>query len=930
MNGDEPMSVFPRFAPRLQEAIATRLGWSSLRPVQDEAGAALLDGHNAVVLAPTAGGKTEASIFPLLSMLLSAPEDGVAAIYIAPIKALLNNQNERLGLYTEMVGLQRFVWHGDTSTSDRTQFLRDPADLLMTTPESLEVMLVSQRVDSAKLFRHVRMVIIDEVHALAGTDRGAHLMSVLERIAALSNHDVQRVGLSATVGNPPAILGWLQGSSTRQGVIVDPPKSRAQRQLLIVHRPDLPSLAVDAAKVARGKKSLFFCQSRATTEGVAESMRGLGTEVFVHHSAVSREERLHAEERFHKATEGEGACIACTSTLELGIDVGDLDLVLQAEAPDTVSSFLQRMGRTGRRAGRPANTTFFCETSDAVLQAIALIELARVGWVENVDVDDRCWPVLVHQVLAMSLANDGITAEAAWAHLSKCPDFRGIHRAEFDRLVAWMLRDQSLVLLSGRLLIGPKAERKFGRKNFMELYAVFTSPQSYTVELNAGGQLGTLTQTFVDRLVEGVSCFLLGGRPWVVNTVNHNDRIVKVGPAPRGREPTWGGFLPQFLGFELCQRMLGVLTSTDEPAYLTDESRAVLHKARDDHEGVLRPGRGGIEFDGDEIRWWTFAGGRINSTLRYALQAINAEWRVVPDNFLVKIRGSFKQDDFHAAVARLGDLEFWEDEEIWRGVAASLPNYRLSKFQQLVPPWIEREMLADYLLDVAGTWRFIAGDTGTGPTGRVPAGLAAPTTAELLGPPETPESAPTVQPTRPVEWIATDAALAAACARMSREPQIGLDVETTLASRTLCLVQIATAEVIYVIDALEIANLEPLAAVLGDGAVTKIIHNASFERSVFQRFGITIEPVIDTLAVSRASRGKVDGGHGLKAVCARELGITLDKGEQTSNWARRPLTERQRAYAAVDAEVLLALSAVFRPTVDIVPSTTGQPGERIP
>jgi ribonuclease D len=143
-------------------------------------------------------------------------------------------------------------------------------------------------------------------------------------------------------------------------------------------------------------------------------------------------------------------------------------------------------------------------------------------------------------------------------------------------------------------------------------------------------------------------------------------------------------------------------------------------------------------------------------------------------------------------------------------------------------------------------------------------------------------------------------------------------------------VQIATAEVIYVIDALEIANLEPLAAVLGDGAVTKIIHNASFERSVFQRFGITIEPVIDTLAVSRASRGKIDGGHGLKAVCARELGITLDKGEQTSNWARRPLTERQRAYAAVDAEVLLALSAVFRPTVDIVPSTTGQPGERIP
>ena len=903
------MSVFARFVPRLQEAIATRLGWSSLRPVQDEAGAALLDGKNAIVLAPTAGGKTEASIFPTLSLLLEHPLDGIGAIYIAPIKALLNNQSERLGLYTEMVGLERFVWHGDTTDGERKHFLREPADLLMTTPESLEVMLVSQRIDSAKLFRNVRMLIIDEVHALAGTDRGAHLMSVMERIVAVSEHDVQRVGLSATVGNPDAILGWLQGTSKREGVIVDPPKGKAQRQLLIVHRPDLPSLAQDAAKVARGKKSLFFCQSRAMTEAVAENMRGAGTEVFVHHSAVSKEERLHAEERFHKGTD---ACIACTSTLELGIDVGDLDLVLQAEAPDTVSSFLQRMGRTGRRAGRPANTTFFCESDDAVVQAIALIELARAGWVESVEVDDRCWPVLVHQLLATSLANEGITTDDAWAHLSKVPDFRGIHRAEFERLVAWMLRDQSLVLLSGRLLIGPKAERKFGRKNFMELYAVFTSPQSYTVELDAGGQLGTLTQAFVDRLVEGVSCFLLGGRPWVVNAVNHNDRIVKVKPAPRGREPTWGGFLPQFLGFELCQRILAVLTSKDEPAYLADEALMVLRNKRDDHAEVLKPVRGGIEFDGDEIRWWTFAGGRINSTLRYALQAINSDWRVIPDNFVVKIRGNYKQDEFHEAVRRLADLDFWEDEEMWRGVAASLPNYRLSKFQPLVPPWIEREMLADYLLDVAGAWQWVAGADQAGPLERVPLGLRAPTAPELAGPPAEAEPPPSVTPTRPVEWIATDAALAAACARLRAEKIIGLDVETTLASRTLCLVQLAASDVIYLVDALEVANLEPLAAVLTDVAVTKVIHNAAFERSVFARFGIAIEPVADTLAMSRKLRGKVEGGHGLKAVCARELGVQLDKGEQTSNWARRPLTPRQLAYAAVDAEVLLQLPRCFQ------------------
>ncbi|MCA9797721.1 MAG: DEAD/DEAH box helicase, partial [Candidatus Eremiobacteraeota bacterium] len=203
-----------------------------------------------------AGGKTEASMFPLLSQLIDYPPLGVGIVYVAPIKALLNNQSERLGLYTEMIGLKRFVWHGDTDTYARRKFRKEPVELLMTTPESLEVMLVSPQVDEYKLFRDLRAVVIDEIHALAGTDRGAHLMSVIERLARVSRHDLQRVGLSATVGNPDAILAWLQGTSARGGRVVDPPKQPARRQLLIVHRPDLPQLATDAARMAKGQKSL--------------------------------------------------------------------------------------------------------------------------------------------------------------------------------------------------------------------------------------------------------------------------------------------------------------------------------------------------------------------------------------------------------------------------------------------------------------------------------------------------------------------------------------------------------------------------------------------------------------------------------------------------------------------------------------------------
>ena len=249
-------STIARFPPRLQQAIADRLGWSSLRPVQELAGQAILDGKNAIVLAPTAGGKTEAAIFPLLANLIELEPHGVGILYIAPIKALLNNQCDRFATYTEMVGLRSFVWHGDIKGKDKQSFLKEPADVLLTTPESLEVMLLSAKVPHARLFGDLRAVIIDEIHALAGSDRGTHLLSVLERLITAANNqilesaapmhhpkyqarDVQRVGLSATVGNPEQILNWMQGSSQRQSIVIDPPKIPAKREIAILQRDEI-------------------------------------------------------------------------------------------------------------------------------------------------------------------------------------------------------------------------------------------------------------------------------------------------------------------------------------------------------------------------------------------------------------------------------------------------------------------------------------------------------------------------------------------------------------------------------------------------------------------------------------------------------------------------------------------------------------------
>jgi ATP-dependent Lhr-like helicase len=327
--------------------------------------------------------------------------------------------------------------------------------------------------------------------------------------------------------------------------------------------------------------------------------------------------------------------------------------------------------------------------------------------VEAVPVQDRCWPVLIHQLLTMALAGGGITRDEARDHFSRVPDFAGIRRTEFDRLIHWLVADGGLREASGQLVIGPKAEKRFGRKNFMELFAVFTSPVSYSVVTAAGQPLGSLQQEFVDRLVAGVSSFLLGGRGWVVQGIQHDDRRVFVDPAPRGKQPTWGGFIPQFLGLEVCRKMRDILLSSAAFPYLDEQAAAVLDEKREVMQPLFRSGRAGIEARDGEVRWWTFAGGKINATLRYGLEAVGGDWKITTDNILVKAKGEgLTAERFLAAIQRLAAPAIWDDDKLWQDVAESLPNYRLSKFQDLMPDWVEREVAAKCLLSTteARTW----------------------------------------------------------------------------------------------------------------------------------------------------------------------------------------------------------------------------------
>jgi ATP-dependent Lhr-like helicase len=695
-------SSFFRIHPNLRHAIVHDLGWRELRPVQNLATAAILDGCNTVVLAPTAGGKTEAALFPVLSRILSEELRPVCALYVCPIRALLNNQEDRVQRYARMVGLDSFKWHGDVSASVKSRFLREPKHILLITPESLEVMLISQRTDARALFAGLSAVIIDEVHAFAGDDRGAHLMSVLERLVQLCGRDLQRIGLSATVGNPDEIGGWLSGSSARPYRRVDPPRGDAQRDFRVDRVTDVDAAAAAAAKIALGKKSLVFVESRSQAERVAAGMSGRGVEVFVHHSALSRADRTLAEERF---TTGSNTAIVCTSTMELGIDVGDLDHVLQIDAPSSVASLLQRMGRTGRREGTRANCSFFCQSVESLVQATALVRLAERGWVEDMRPDFAAAHILAHQVLALCLQEQGISRHQLRTWLATAAPFRDLSSSDVQSVVDTMLARDILHEADGRLVLGAEGEKHYGRRNFFELYAVFDAPDVLRV-VHGGQEVGAVQGRFINAMFSregGGGCFRLGGRSWQVVEVQWSRGVCRVVPAESGRVPNWLG-TPTMLSHAVCTEIRRVLADDDTPPWLTPAAAAELGQLRDAYDGLVGESDAPLESDGETIRWHTFAGGAINRLLALGLEQAGAgEW--VAGNWSLKPKRRQSLAEASSAVAQLPAVD-------WTSLAAAQADDEqyaaISKFQRCLPPELAARLVATRVFDGPGTLAFLA------------------------------------------------------------------------------------------------------------------------------------------------------------------------------------------------------------------------------
>lgn len=683
----------------VQHHVVNSLGWASLRPLQQEAIEPILRGSDALLLAPTAGGKTEAVFFPLLSRMEVEQWQGLSVLYVCPLRALLNNLEPRLSAYASWTGRRVALRHGDTTAGARKRMLVERPDVLLTTPESLEAMLVSTLTTPHELFADLRAVVVDEVHAFAGDDRGWHLLAVLERLTRLAGRPLQRIGLSATVGNPDVLLTWLQGSGAGvrpAAVVAHATAGAAPPELQLDFVGTVPNAATVIASLHRGEKRLVFADSRRTVESLALSLRERGTETFVSHSSLSVDERRRAETAFAEARD---CVIVSTSTLELGIDVGDLDRVLQIGVPRTVASFLQRLGRSGRRAGAVRSLLFLAVDDHELLRAAALLRLFSQGFVEAVVAPEQPRHLVAQQLLALSLQEHKVGSQTWTEWLS------GLQLGtpeELSEIADWLLDSGHLDSDSGMLFVGPEAERRYGRRHFLEMLSVFTADPQFTV-LHGRNEVGSVDPLAFTRRVDGPRILSLGGRAWKVTHTDWKRRRAFVEPSDQAGSSRWSGS-PQPLSFAMTNAMREVVLDGTLPGVQLSR-RAAERLALVREEYALTVSSVGLvvaPWDSGQVRWWTWAGARANGVLATALASINpglVDELDRYDNRYVKLRGDATAGQLRQALQAVRQ-SFGDD---LRGAQAPVSDEALKqlKFAELLPPALAASTLSARAADPA-------------------------------------------------------------------------------------------------------------------------------------------------------------------------------------------------------------------------------------
>jgi ATP-dependent Lhr-like helicase len=594
-------SAFDLLHPTVQRKLWD-MKWTELRQIQVEAIQHLRSGTptDCIIESPTASGKTEAAFLPVLSAIADEPFGSVRAMYIGPLKALINDQFGRVEQLCERMEMPVCRWHGDVDDGPRKALLARPGGVLLITPESLEAMFVLRPTMLPALFGKLAYAVIDETHAFLGSERGAQLISQLHRLRVRAGCDPIRIGLSATLGDRDAACRWLRRDGRPVRVIASK-AGDAEIKLKIRgywkqepegeddHDPTTVEIARAILLACHGNTNLVFANSKGLIEELADELAtqaramSLGDEIVVHHGSLSKEQRARAEE----VLRADRPCTAvCSNTLELGIDIGAIDQVVQVSPPWSVASLVQRIGRSGRRPGAPRILRgHFAEerpSPDATawdrlfldfIRGLATIELMLEHWLEPPMVDRANLSTLVQQLLSTLAETGGIRAQPLYARLLESGAFVGVNKGDFAAVLRELgARDLIEQLPDSTLVLGLKGQRIVEHYSF---YAAFKAPDEFQV-LFRDRVIGTLPESMLPGVGEHV---ILAGKRWLVDDIDVDGRKVHVSPSRGRRAPRFASGQPD-TDPTLHARMRQLLAGDGVPAYVDDVGREVLAEAR--------------------------------------------------------------------------------------------------------------------------------------------------------------------------------------------------------------------------------------------------------------------------------------------------------------------------------------------------------------
>lgn len=610
------MSAFDRYAPFVQDYIY-RNRWESLRGIQVAAADVIFNtDENLLLTASTASGKTEAAFFPIITLFSEKPPSSIGCIYIGPLKALINDQFLRLNDLCAEANIPVWHWHGDVAQGHKEKLMKHPSGILQITPESLEAMLLHKHAAIGKLFGDLQFIVIDEVHSLLRGDRGGQTLCLIERLSRLAGVNPRRIGLSATMGDPEKTGEFLSLGTGRKTIIPKIDAKGGRWRLSMEHfyvkdvqasegKEDIQAMPEPEEKTdqapgnadpglgyifehTRGKKCLVFVNSREECETVTTTLRqycevrGEPDRFLIHHGNLSASYRETAEEIMKD--ENQEMTTVTTATLELGIDIGRLERAFQIDAPWTVSSFLQRMGRTGRREQPPEMWFVMREDEPEIramlpatipwklLQGISLVQLyLEERWVEPPRLDRLPFSLLYHQTMS-TLASCGEMSPGGLAsRVLTLPYFHRITQEDFRVMLRHLLETDHIQRTErGGLIVGLAGERVV---NSFRFYGVFTEDEEYTVRCESQ-ELGTL----VSPPPPGEK-LAIAGHVWEVLDVDHKRRLVFCRQV-KGSIPAYFGQCPGDLHTKILQRMRKVLREDRSYPYLMKNAVARLGQAR--------------------------------------------------------------------------------------------------------------------------------------------------------------------------------------------------------------------------------------------------------------------------------------------------------------------------------------------------------------